>query len=264
MLQLYVGELQAPRGTMPQLLGTSNCLVLGERRHSGNILVLWLAYKGFPDLLRQIAQDIVNERMMEKKGNGGRDITGPKESTANPRNRREKRLERQTLSSTPTSTTHIIGQNWVKRFLKRNSGFETVYIRYQERSRAAAINDIELQADFLRQPANLIRRKKIHHNDIWNCDEKGIIMGRNAMRTMAIVRAGGRSTAITEGSREFCSVLETISAAGVVTPPFIVWQDKTQQESYYHESGVKFEATFAVSPSGYMDDELGLEYIKPF
>ena len=34
---------------------------------------------------------------------------------------------------------------------------------------------------------------------------------------MAIVRAGGRSTAMTEGSRKFCSVLETINAAGKVS-----------------------------------------------
>lgn len=42
---------------------------------------------------------------------------------------------------------------------------------------------------------------------------------------MAIVRAGGgRSTAkmMTEGSREFCSVLESVNAAGTVLPPFIV------------------------------------------
>ena len=87
-------------------------------------------------------------------------------------------------------------------------------------------------------------------------------MGRNNVRTMAIVRAGGRAIAMTEGSREFCSVLETVNATGVVIPPFIVWQGRTHRQSYYSESGIKMEATFAVSESGYMDDELGLEYIK--
>ena len=48
-------------------------------------------------------------------------------------------------------------------------------------------------------------------------------MGHNSTRTLAIVRAGGKSTAMTEGSREFGSVLETVSATGVVIPPFIVW-----------------------------------------
>ena len=91
-------------------------------------------------------------------------------------------------------------------------------------------------------------------------------MGQNSIRTMAIVRAGGRSTAMTEGSREFCSVLETNSASGVVIPPFIVWQGKTHRESYSREGGIDhaYEATFTVSPSGYMDDELGLEYLKAY
>ena len=87
-------------------------------------------------------------------------------------------------------------------------------------------------------------------------------MGRNTTHTMAIVRAGGRSTAMTEGSREFCSILETVSAAGVAIPPFIVWQGKTHRQSYYSE--VSVEATFAVSESGYMDDDLGLQYMKMY
>ena len=61
-------------------------------------------------------------------------------------------------------------------------------------------------------------------------------------------------------SREFCSVLESVSAAGVVIPPFIVWQGKTHRESYYKEGELINEATFAVSESGYMDGELGLEF----
>ena len=87
-------------------------------------------------------------------------------------------------------------------------------------------------------------------------------MGRNTTRTMAIVRAGGTSTAMTEGSREFCSVLETVSAIGVAIPPFIVWQGKTHRQSHYASDSVKTEATFAVSESGYMDDDLGLQYMK--
>lgn len=44
----------------------------------------------------------------------------------------------------------------------------------------------------------------------------GITMRRNSRRTMAIVRVGGKSTTMTEGPREFCSVLETVSAGGEI------------------------------------------------
>ena len=87
-------------------------------------------------------------------------------------------------------------------------------------------------------------------------------MGRNSRRIMAIVRVGRKSTGMTEGSREFCSVLETVSARRVIIPAFIVWQGKTDRESYYRQGGVGHEARFAVSPSGYMYDRLGLEYIQ--
>ena len=71
---------------------------------------------------------------------------------------------------------------------------------------------------------------------------------------MAIVRAEGRATAITE------VVLETVSATGQVIQLFIVWQRKTHRVSHYKKQGVEndykgqFEPTFAVSESGYMDN----------
>jgi len=54
---------------------------------------------------------------------------------------------------------------------------------------------------------------------------------------LAIVCVGGRSTAkmMTEGSREFYSVLESVSATGGILTPFIIWQGKTHRESYYPE-----------------------------
>jgi len=127
------------------------------------------------------------------------------------------------------------------------------YICYRERAHAAACNDVELEeADFLRKLANLVRRKKIAPENIWNRDEKGITMGRNGSRTMAIVRVGGCRTAkmMTEVSREFCSILETVRAVGKVLPPFIIWQGKTHWESYYPEGELIQEATLAVSESG--------------
>ena len=213
---------------------------------------------GFPlthKLLQQTAQDMLNLRDIQ----------------------RNKKLG--DSSGTTLPPTHIVGKHWVDRFLERNEGFKSTYIWYQERARVAASNDVELQADFLRKLDNLVQRKKIMPENLWNCDEKGlshpfkhpdtvlltqlgITMGRNTTRTMAIVRAGGRSNAMTEGSREFCSVLETVSAAGVAIPPFIVWQGKTHWQSYYPQSGVSVEATFAVTESGYMDDDLGLQYMK--
>ena len=154
-----------------------------------------------------------------------------------------------------------------------------------------------------------MRRKKVTPDNLWNCDEKGITMGRGGHKEKAIVRPGTKQAmALSEGSREFVSVLESISAAGRIIPPFMVYQGKTHRASYYVQPtlaparararapvpapapastiqvlwnvgsrgvskaaasitstwrGVETKgAIFAVSPSGYMDDELGFAYIS--
>lgn len=112
----------------------------GEEKAIGEYIGM-MADVGFPvnhDRLRQMVQDIINSRQMEG--------------------------------------THIVGHNWVNRFLNRNPEFKKTYVRYQERARAAASNDKELQVNFLRKLANLVRRKKITPENIWNCDEKGKVI----------------------------------------------------------------------------------------
>ena len=196
-----------------------------------------MADQNFPishDLLKRLAQDILNARF---------------QSSVDHLDRRQ------------------VGQDWVDRFLKRNPDIKTKFVRYQERSRLAISNNVELQLDFLKQLANLVRRLKVKEEDIWNCDEKGITMGRQSMKSKVIVRAGtAKPTAGCDGTREFVSVLETVSAGGQVIPPFIVWTGSIHTESYYPKymssDGSKLKGTFAVSKSGYMDNELGIEYMK--
>lgn len=186
--------------------------------------------------------------------------------------RRTQRLQRQGAipppsASDPATTNshiHIVGANWVDRFLNRNSGFKKVYIRYQESARKAATNDAELQMDFLRKLANLVRRNHITHGNICNCDEIGMTMGKDSKRTMPIVCVGGRSTASPEGSSEICNGLDTVSAAVIVIPPCIVWRGKTHRQTYSRQRGVEHGVTFAVFRSGYMDDQIVLEYIKHY
>ena len=142
-----------------------------------------MADAGFPlthEPLRGITKHIVNERQMPQRGyKSGIGPSTTRSSMSNPPNPQvtNPQIHLEALASSPVvPLIHVVGIHWVDRFLKRNAGFKKVYIRYQERARAAASNDIELQQDFLRKFANLIRRKKITPSNIWNCDEKGITM----------------------------------------------------------------------------------------
>ena len=168
---------------------------------------LMMADHNFPishALLRNLAQDILNSRS-----------TTVLTSESHPPQPRQ------------------IGQDWVDRFLKRNQEIRVKFVRYQERSRLAVTKNIELQHDFLRQLANLIRRLKVPEANIWNCNEKGITMGRQSIKSKVIIRAGTKSAAGSDGNREFVSVLETVNAAGRVIPPFIVWTGNVHTESCY-------------------------------
>ena len=148
-----------------------------------------MADLGFPvshDLLQKIAQDMINSRNQPSKTKGGILVD---------------------QCPTPAdSEVHTIGAHWVDRFLRRNPAFKKRYIGFQERARKAASGDIESQVNFLHLLDKLKRRHKVEPEDIWNCDEKGIIMGQNQTRKVAIVRKSTKQpTMVTEGSREFCS-----------------------------------------------------------
>ena len=82
---------------------------------------------------------------------------------------------------------------------------------------------------------NLIRQTGVKENKIWNCDEKGIIMGLDSIRMKVIVHANTHGAPVTksEASREYVSVLETVNIGGKVIPPFIIWQVASERGSFY-------------------------------
>ena len=94
-----------------------------------------------PELLRQIAQAIVNERQIPQQGhppassnpsssasNLGLFTMDPASSTSNP------------LDLPPP--IHTIGIHWVDSFPESNLGFKKIYSCSQERALAAAMNDM--------------------------------------------------------------------------------------------------------------------------
>jgi len=64
-------------------------------------------------------------------------------------------------------------------------------------------------------------------------------------------------------NRQSLTILETISAAGLSIPPFLIIQGKLHMENWYHRN-LKGEERITVSDSGYTNSELALEYLKHF
>lgn len=155
----------------------------------------------------------------------------------------------------------IPGTNWPSRFFARHPAINLKYVQYLEKVRAKVSATVEELESWYCKLQHLMRQYKIHLANLWNCDEKGIIMDLAVGRQKAIVRANTRQkVAITDGNREFCSVLETVNAIGEVIPPFIVWANQVHCVGFYADDDRP--ATFSHSPSGYMDDKLGFDYIS--
>jgi len=93
-------------------------------------------------------------------------------------------------------------------------------------------------------------------------DEKGFMLGM-ALKVRVICRRGRRNPRYTQdGNRELVTVIETVSADGRVLPPMYIYKG-VQHLIGWHAAVIKAnKATFATSPKGWTDNELGLEYLE--
>ena len=133
-------------------------------------------------------------------------------------------LQARLRSGTSGQIIKLPGANWHNRFLARHSEVKLRYAQYLEKCRAKAAASIEEQRKWYKKLWSLIWQYNIKPDNIWNLDEKGIIIGLALGREKAIIQAGSpkRHIAIIDGSREFYILIKTMSASGHVIPPFVV------------------------------------------
>jgi hypothetical protein len=92
-------------------------------------------------------------------------------------------------------------------------------------------------------------------------DEKGFMMGV-AARCKVICRKDRKNPHLTHsGNREWLTVIESVSAAGVPLPPMVINQGAGHYKGWYAGISSKNIATFAFSPKGWTDTFLGIEWL---
>jgi hypothetical protein len=115
-----------------------------------------------------------------------------------------------------------VGKNWTANFIKRQPELTTRFFRRYDYQRAKCEDPIAINAWFS-LVANTIAKYGIRSNDIHNFDETGFMMG---VITSGMVVTGaerrGNPKKIQPGNREWVTVIQSISAGGWATPPFIV------------------------------------------
>lgn len=75
-----------------------------------------------------------------------------------------------------------------------------------------------------------------HHilpENIYNMDEKGLLMGQSVHVKVICQHGKKHNFKIQEGQHELITVIETVSAAGIDTPPTIVYKGEAQYQRWH-------------------------------
>jgi len=156
-----------------------------------------------------------------------------------------------------------IGHNWASRFLQRHPEYKIVKASSQEFKRDRAATKAEVQ-DWFRRYKNLLARIGVTPRNMYNSDETGNRIGIGKAKSVITRRGNKRKISLpTSTERELVTVLETISADGHALPPWIILAGK-QIPAGWDAANLPAAYTLALSENGYINDQIGLDWIVQF
>jgi hypothetical protein len=116
-----------------------------------------------------------------------------------------------------------LGGTWLSSFRKRNPSLKSCWAGGVDVCCAQAVNPNVVQRfyDILQ---DLVNTYEIPYENIYNMDEKGILLGVGKKVKVLVDRNQQTIKRIEDGSRELVTVLETICADGTALPPSFVFK----------------------------------------
>jgi hypothetical protein len=94
----------------------------------------------------------------------------------------------------------------------------------------------ELIAGFYTRFDSIQQRYSIQQDHIWNMDEHGIALGVCTNSQVLAASYKKRTLIKSPETREWVSILETISAAGKFTRPLVIFKGKNLQTTWFEET----------------------------
>ncbi|KAJ5379244.1 transcriptional regulator family: Centromere protein B DNA-binding region [Penicillium cosmopolitanum] len=168
------------------------------------------------------------------------------------------------LSLVRAGSDHILGDRWAYRFIKRlpeDVKLSPVKQRTKEYKRIKAEDAWKLDVWYMKLK-NVIK-KNTPARLVYNFDECGFQPGKGKNRKV-LGQEGGPDLGENEHS-ETITALECIAADGWFMDPLFVFKGTTFQEVWYDNSeGLPPRTLTAVSPNGWISDELLLEWLGHF
>jgi DDE superfamily endonuclease len=152
---------------------------------------------------------------------------------------------------------------WVGRFLKRHPQYK---IRTSKPLAAARkwSHDPQRLRQWYERWQQATERYGIQTADIYNYDETGFRVGCGGKQTVVTRFHHQRLFHSDTDDREHITSVETICADGYSLPPFVVLQGKLHTHRLYFEEGFSGDTAVALNETGYMNEELNIQYLNHF
>jgi len=126
-----------------------------------------------------------------------------------------------------------VGTKWVANFVKRHLELSSVYNRKFDIQRAE-VEDLETISKWFKLVGDTIAKYGVLEEDIFNFDETGFQMG--VISTSKVITTSdrkGRPRTKQPGNRKWVTAIEAISARGQAIAPFIIFDGKLHQATWY-------------------------------
>jgi hypothetical protein len=160
----------------------------------------------------------------------------------------------------PKLANERVGINWIRHFLKRHPEVKTRFSRRYDYKRAIC-EDPKIIRPWFDQVKRTIAEHGILDEDIYNVDETGFAMGLIATaKVITGAETRGRPFLIQPGQREWVTSIETISAAGWVLPPFIIFKGENKRLGWFENAipGQRIDT----SPNGWTTNDIGIDWLQ--
>jgi hypothetical protein len=157
-----------------------------------------------------------------------------------------------------------LGVNWYSRFLDRHPELKLFQSRVLDQARQTAANYQTLASWFDLYITTKLRYG-IADNDEYNMDEKGVMKGIGDAVKVIIPRQQKTASSIQPDNREWVSIIECIGFNGYVLPPYIIFEGKQLQQSWFrNDIEIDQQTVVCCSPNGWTDSEIAVNWLHHF
>jgi hypothetical protein len=161
--------------------------------------------------------------------------------------------------STVSGGPDTLGNNWVPRFLHRHPEIHTKVGVKIDALRLQNTTPEALEAWFagLKQ---LQTDHQVDTADIWNMDEIGTALGVCTNQTVIGSSSTTRSYKKSPETREWVSIIETISALAKKIRPLVIFKGKSVQSTWFHHDKNP-DWRYTTSENGWTSNDIGLRWL---